>query len=98
MNEALMSGLPVFMTDISPNNYVLPEEWLVESDKIDKLMTRMWLDVYGANPKKLAKSIDDYVNGDKEDQKKKAYELALQHFDMNMLRDKYLDVIQNVIS
>jgi len=97
MNEALMSGLPVFMTDISPNNYVLPGEWLVESDKIDKLMTRMWLDVYGANPKKLAKLVDDYVNGDKEDQKKKAYALALQHFDINTLKDKYLNVIQDVI-
>jgi glycosyltransferase involved in cell wall biosynthesis len=98
MNESLMSGLPVFMTDISPNNYVLPQEWLVESEKIDKLMTRMWLDVYGANPKKLAKLIDDYVNNDKEDQKKKAYALALQHFDINTLKDKYLDVIQNIIS
>lgn len=97
MNESLMSGLPVFMTDISPNNYVLPQEWLVESDKIDKLMTRMWLDVYGANPKKLAKLIDDYVNNDKEDQKKKAYALALQHFDINTLKNKYLDVIQNVV-
>ena len=97
MNESLMSGLPVFMTDISPNNYVLPQEWLVESEKIDKLMTRMWLDVYGANPKKLAKLIDDYVNNDKEDQKKKAYALALQHFDINTLKDKYLNVIQNVV-
>ncbi len=97
MNESLMSGLPVFMTDISPNNYVLPQEWLVESKKIDKLMTRMWLDVYGANPKKLAKLIDDYVNNDKEDQKKKAYALALQHFDINTLKNKYLDVIQNVV-
>jgi hypothetical protein len=62
-------------------------------------MTRMWLDVYEANPKRLASLIDSYVeSNDKQDQKKKAYELALQHFDMNMLRDKYLDVIQNVIS
>jgi hypothetical protein len=59
----------------------------------------MWLDVYGADPKKLANLIDNYVeSNNKEDQKKKAYELALQHFDMNMLRDKYLNVIQNVIS
>ena len=98
MNEALMSALPVFMTDISPNNHVLPKEWLVESSKIDKLMTRMWLDVYEANPKKLAKLIDDYVNNNKEDQKKKAYDLALQNFDTNVLKDKYLKVIQNIIS
>jgi hypothetical protein len=99
MNESLMSGLPVFMTDISPNNFVLPQEWLVESNKIDKLMTRMWLDVHEANPKKLASLIDNYVESNEQEyQKKKAYEIALQHFDMNMLRDKYLDVIQNIIS
>ena len=47
---------------------------------------------------KLAfKLIDDYVNGDKEDQKKKAYALALQHFDINTLKDKYLNVIQDVV-
>jgi len=97
MNEALMSGLPVFMTDISPNNFILPQEWLVESNKIDKILTRMWLDVYGANPKKLASLIDSYVeSNDKENQKKKAYELALQNFDINMLRDKYLNIINNI--
>jgi hypothetical protein len=62
-------------------------------------MTRMWLDVYGSDPKKLASLIDNYVeSNDKKEQKKKAYQIALQHFDMNMLRDKYLDVIQNVVS
>jgi len=99
MNESLMSGLPVFMTDISPNNFVLPNEWLVESNKTDKLLTRMWLDVYSANPKKLANLIDNYVeDNNKEDQKKKAYEIALKHFDIDILRDKYLTVIQNILS
>ena len=41
MNEALMSGLPVFMTDISPNNYVLPKEWLANSEKTGTLRTRI---------------------------------------------------------
>lgn len=97
MNESLMSGLPVFMTDISPNNFILPQEWLVESNKIDKILTRMWLDVYGANPKKLANLIDNYIeSNDKENQKRKAYEIALQNFDINMLRDKYLNIINNI--
>jgi DNA polymerase I-like protein with 3'-5' exonuclease and polymerase domains len=33
MNEALLSGLPVIMTDVSPNNTILPPEWLVEATK-----------------------------------------------------------------
>jgi glycosyltransferase involved in cell wall biosynthesis len=98
MNEALMSGLPVMMTDIAPNNAVLPSEWLVEARKVDQLMTRTMIDVYSADPRKLAALIDNYINSDIGNQKKKAYEIALQHFDMNMLRDKYLDIIQNVIN
>lgn len=97
MNEALMSGLPVLMTDISPNNAVLPSEWLVEALKVDQLMTRTMLDVYGTDPKKLARLIDDYISSDIENQKKKAYHLALENFDINVLKDKYLNIIQDVV-
>lgn len=99
MNESLMSGLPVFMTDISPNNSVLPSEWVVESNKIDKLLTRMTLDVYAADPKILATRIDDYVKlKDKQESKNKAIEIALNNFDVNLLRQQYLDVINNICS
>jgi hypothetical protein len=99
MNESLMSGLPVFMTDISPNNSVLPSEWLVESEKIDKLLTRMTLDVYEANPKKLAKMIDKYIKlENKKESKQKALDIALNKFDVNRLREQYLSIINNVIS
>lgn len=57
-NEALMSGLPVIMTDISPNDETLRKEWLVRSRVVDKLTTRIELDVYGADPKALAEKID----------------------------------------
>ena len=46
MNEALLSGLPVFMTDISPNNKVLPKEWLVPSQKITEFKARTMIVVY----------------------------------------------------
>jgi hypothetical protein len=99
MNEALMSALPVFMTDISPNNFILPAEWLIESEKIDRLMTRMTLDVYGADPRQLAMRIDDYVNNiDKEKEKKKAYDIGIQNFYVAVLKDKYLSVINDIVS
>jgi len=99
MNEALMSALPVFMTDISPNNFILPAEWLIESEKIDRLLTRMTLDVYGADPIKLAKRIDDYVNNiDKRKEKKKAYDIGMQNFYVDTLKGKYLSVIKDVVS
>ena len=42
MNEALISGLPVFMTNVSPNNHVLPEKWLVDSDIVGKFKLNQW--------------------------------------------------------
>jgi hypothetical protein len=85
------------MTDISPNNFILPAEWLIESEKIDRLLTRMTLDVYGADPRKLATRIDDYVNNiDKEKEKKKAYDIGMQNFYIDTLKDKYLGVINDV--
>ena len=94
MNEALMSGLPVFMTDISPNNAVLPPEWLVETSVIDVLMTRTLLDVHNADPVKLAQLVDTYINNyNKKDWKEKAIEIGYSNFAVENLKDKYLEIL-----
>ena len=94
MNEALLSGLPVFMTDISPNNKVLPAEWLAKSNKIDELMTRTMLDVYSADPEDLARIVDDYFNNkDKTNIKNQAFNIGLKNFDTETLRPRYLDIL-----
>jgi hypothetical protein len=99
MNESLMSGLPVFMTDISPNNAVLPNKWLVESKNIDRLLTRMTLDVYEADTKKLANMIDSYIKlENKKDLKQEAFDIAINNFNANILKQQYLNVINNIIS
>lgn len=92
MNEALLSGLPVFMTDISPNNILLPSEWLVESSVICQAQTKTTIDVYGANPQKLAKMIDDYVNSDKTASKEMAFDISKQFLPEN-LKDAYLEIL-----
>ena len=89
MNEALISGLPVFMTDISPNNFVLPKEWLIPSKKIGRFMTRTLLDIYEANPKHLGKTIDLYINKDKLSDKQKAFDIGYNNFSTDILKDKY---------
>jgi hypothetical protein len=95
MNEALLSGLPVFMTDISPNNTVLPESWLVRSKKIDQFNARTMIDVYEANPELLAKLVDDYVNdSNKVEQKAKAFEIGMNSFATENLKQKYLDILE----
>lgn len=90
MNEALASGLPVIMTDISPNNEVLPKKWLVDSTIHDQLVTRMVLDVYNPDPKLLAKKIDMLCNINISQEKTEAFELAMQYAHDN-LREKYIN-------
>lgn len=93
MNESLLCGLPVFMTDISPNNQVLPSDWLVSSYKIDQLMTRTMLDVYSADPVQLANKIDLYMSSDQTEAKKKAFEIGYSNFSQEALRQRYLELL-----
>jgi len=94
MNEALLSGMPVFMTDISPNNKVLPKEWLVESNKINQFKARTKIDVYEANPEKLAELVDNYINNNKSEQKKHAFEIGYNNFSADVLKDKYMNILK----
>ena len=94
MNEALMSGLPVFMTDISPNNEILPNNWLIPSNKINTLMTRVRLDVYDADARELGERIDRYIGSDKAAEKKKAATIGFENFDQSILKDQYLQILE----
>ncbi len=101
MNEALLSGLPVFMTNIMPNNTILPSDWLVYADKIDRFRGKALVNVYGANPKELANLVDSYINLNhrrKLNQKEHAYNLGIQTFSTNVLKQKYLDIISQATS
>ena len=93
MNEALLASLPVFMTNISPNNSILPEQWLVNSKKIDRLMTRTMLDVYEGDPKMLAKLVDDYYDSDIFLNKSKAFDIGINNFSNETLYQKYQDLL-----
>ena len=93
MNEALLASLPVFMTNISPNNSILPKAWLVDSNKIDRLMTRTMLDVYEGDPKMLAKLVDDYYDSDIFLNKSKAFDIGINNFSNETLYQKYQDLL-----
>lgn len=94
MNEALISGLPVFMTDISPNNILLPNKWLIDSKKIDVFRTKSMVDVYDADPIKLAKIIDKYVSSNGKNKiKEQAVQIGIDNFSVDKLKEKYIKVI-----
>ena len=97
MNEALISGLPVFMTDISPNNLLLPKEWLIKSEHINSFQAKSLVDVYDGNPEHLATIVDEYMNNkDRREMKDSALQIGLNHFAKNNLKDKYLDFIAHI--
>jgi hypothetical protein len=93
MNESLMSALPVFMTDISPNYNILPKDWLVKSTKINRFKARTEVDVYNADAKLLANLVDEYMSKNTADSKKLAYDIGYSNFSPDLLKNKYIDII-----
>lgn len=90
MTEALVSGLPVVMTNIDPNNEVLPDEWLVEAKKRDSFMARTNIDVYSAVPSDLAVMLDTLDVS--KAAKMRAYEIG-QQFEAENLRQQYKELL-----
>jgi glycosyltransferase involved in cell wall biosynthesis len=79
LNEALSVGMPAIMTDISPNNQFLPQEWLVPAYVKDQFTPRTTIDIYDCKPELLAAKIDEFYNMDEyemEHQNAKALDLA----------------------
>jgi len=95
MNEALLSGLPVLMTDISPNNRVLPKEWLIRSGEIKKFNTRRLITAYGGQPVALAQKVDSYMNmEDKTPLKERAFSIGYNQFSQESLKPNYLSLFE----
>lgn len=92
-NEALMSGLPVIMTNISPNNKLLPSEWLVPAKQVSTFMARVPIEVYEADVQALASKIDWLAEQDCEKIKVQAFELGYENFAFSQLQDKYKSLL-----
>lgn len=93
-NEALMSGLPVIMPDISPNNQLLPKQWLVRATKTGEFSARTTIDIYTASPVSLAQKIDWLTLQDLGDLKLEAFDIAYAAFSPSVLAQKYEDLWQ----
>jgi len=57
LNEALSSGMPVIMPNISPNNHLLPKEWLVDARVVGYFEPRGRVDIYEVDPDDLHRKI-----------------------------------------
>lgn len=97
MNEALCSGLPVIMTDISPNNRVLPQKWLIESEAIDSFMGRSRIDIYKTDILELALKLDWFANKDDDDllnEKYEAFQIGHDNYSSDILKSKYMEIME----
>lgn len=94
MNEALMAGLPVIMSDISPNNKILPKKWLLPAQVTAQFEGRSVIDVYSVS--ELAEKIDwlcslpDYKL---RSEKQQAYKIAQANYSEKALLPKYKSIL-----
>lgn len=88
-NEALMSALPVIMTNVSPNNKLLPKNWLVKAEKEGEFFTRTTIDIHPVNQQLLSKKIDWLCKENLEEMKIKAFELGYDNFSETVLKTRY---------
>lgn len=96
MNEALLSGLPVIMPNIDPNNKILPAEWLVDAHKIDSFMAKTEIDVYASSLQSLADKLQWLCSIDLTSEKHKAYGVGYQNFSFSVLKPKYEELLRKI--
>lgn len=78
MQEALGAGMPVLMPDISPNNAVLPRDWLVPAEHTGQFKARSMIDLHTTDAAALADKIDLFATnrGVAEYARERAHQLA----------------------
>lgn len=86
-NEAMMSGLPVMMPNISPNNEWLPKDWLTPTKMKKTFVARAVIDCYLNDVHKLAKQIDLWAQCPP--LPSEAIEIAEREFSPEVLKPKY---------
>lgn len=60
--EAISFGMPVITTDISPNNFWLPQEWLVPAYACGSFQCKQYIDMFEADYMRLAAKIDQFCD------------------------------------
>lgn len=64
LNEAMSVGMPVIMTDMSPQNLFLPKELLIKPKSFEGTTIRKYIEMANIQPEDLAKKIDELAGKD----------------------------------
>jgi len=95
-NEALTAGLPVIMPGISPNDAVLPSEWLVPAQKAGQFQTRTTIDLYDTDPIALAAKIDEFCVMSDEDlraRKERAFQIGHDNYSVQAVKPRWEELL-----
>lgn len=96
LNEALASGMPVIMTDIVPNNHILPKEWLVPATVTGYFQPRTRVDIYSADMKALYSKIEWIRQQDISKLSQQASEIA-DTISWTTLKPKYIEALESIL-
>lgn len=92
LNEALSTGMPVVMPDISPNSHLLPPEWLVPARIRGSFTPRTKIDIFEVDVDALRAKIEWFKTADMAVESKKADAIA-ESISWNALKDRYLEIL-----
>lgn len=93
--EALSAGMPTIMTDIDPNNKILPKEWLVESYLSGEIYTHSAIPFYSPRVPDLVSAMLRVSKNIKE-HNIIARKLAI-NFSWELQKSRYLTLFEQVI-
>lgn len=94
MQEALSCGIPVVMTDISPNRDLLPEEWLCNAEYERTFYAHRNIDCFRAKSDSLIETMRKFLNDDfMKEANQKADEIA-EGLSWERLKPTYLDLMK----
>ena len=96
LNEALASGMPVIMPDISPNNNILPKEWLVPATKTDSFTPRTVIDIYSCDPDALRSKIYELQSKNIKELSEQANQIA-DTISWEALKPVYMDAFNDLL-
>lgn len=92
LNEALSTGMPVVMPDISPNNALLPPEWLVPARLQGSFTPRTKIDIYEVDVDALRAKLEWFKSQDMSALSRQADAIA-ESISWNTLKERYLEVL-----
>lgn len=95
LNEALSCGMPVIMPDISPNNHLLPSEWLVQASVKEYFEPRTKIEVHAINVGALQEKMEWFRHTDMLEQSIKANVIA-DSISWDTLKPKYLEALEGL--